>query len=109
MKYELLGFSQEQAVKLGLSVEDLVILRWFVDFLESGKMQEFEHKGEIYVWVNYRYLLDDMPIINCTKKTLARKLQRLVDAGVIEHATIKQGGVFSTYRLGDNFDRLWLN
>ena len=106
MKFTIEGFSQKKAVELGLSSEDLVILRWFVDFQGSDKMIKFTTDDGIYTWVNYNYFLEDMPIIKCNRKNLAAKFQHLVDAGVLKHKTIKQGGTFSVYCFGAAYSKL---
>lgn len=106
MKFTIEGFSQQRAVELGLSVEDLVILRWFVDFWPSPKMVKMESEGKIYALVSYSSFIEQMPIIGCNKRTIARKFQRLVEANVLENTTIKQGGSFSVYRFGSNYDSL---
>ena len=38
MKYTIHGFSQQKAIELGLDDRDLMILRWFVDYKDTGKM-----------------------------------------------------------------------
>ena len=48
MKYTMLGFSQKIAADYGLDLNDLAILRWFVDFKESGNMRSMEMDGDIY-------------------------------------------------------------
>ena len=106
MKFTVNGFSQKKAVELGLSAEDLLILRWFVDFQGSDKMLKFETDDGPYAWVNYKHFLEDMPIVKCNRKNLAAKFQRLVDAGVLKHKTIKQGGTFSVYSFGPAYSGL---
>lgn len=106
MKYTIEGFSQEAAVDMGLCSEDLVLLRWFVDFWCSGKMSKQIHDDTTYAWVNYKTVLEDMPIIRCNKKNLAAKFKRLVEAGVLVNRTIRQNGTFSVYKFGENYDRL---
>ena len=53
MKYTMLGFSQQIAADYGLDLNDLAILRWFVDFKESGNMRSMEIDGDVYYWVFY--------------------------------------------------------
>jgi hypothetical protein len=106
MKYTIMGFSQKRAVELGLSVEDLAILRWFVDFYNTDHMRKFQTEGKEYVLVSYQHFLDDMPIFTCTKKTLATKFKHLVDAGVLEYRLIKDCGTFSVYRIGPEYESL---
>ena len=38
MKYTIEGFSQRNALAMKLSLEDLLFLRWFIDFKEDGEM-----------------------------------------------------------------------
>lgn len=106
MKYTIMGFSQKRAVELGLSVEDLAILRWFVDFYSTDHMRKFQADGKEYVLVSYQHFLEDMPIFTCTKKTLAAKFKHLVDAGVLEYELIKDCGTFSVYRIGQAYESL---
>ena len=53
MKYTMLGFSQQIAADYELDLNDLAILRWFVDFKESGNMRSMEIDGNVYYWVFY--------------------------------------------------------
>ncbi len=106
MKYTILGFNQQKAVELGLGVDDLLIIRWFVDFYSSSKMVKMNVGEKTYVWVNYSKVVEDVPILNMKKDTLYRHLKKICEAGIMEHETIKQGGVFSLYRLADTYDML---
>ena len=85
MKYTIEGFSQEEATKLqktiiendktktiSLDCTDLVLLRWFVDFFQS--MMKVTIDGIQYAWVNYRAVLDDMPLLGLGKRSLFDRL-----------------------------------
>ena len=50
MQFTLSGFSQAEAVRLGLSGDDLYLLRWFVNFKNSGKMVFKIINGEKYLY-----------------------------------------------------------
>lgn len=39
MQFTLSGFSQAEAVRLGLSGDDLYLLRWFVNFKNSSNIK----------------------------------------------------------------------
>lgn len=106
MKYSIEGFGQERAVELGLTAEDLVLLRWFVDFYGTGKMVKHLLPDGVYAWVNYKTVLEQLPIIKCNKRNLATRFERLVAAGVLTHKTIKQGGTFAVYGFGPKYDGL---
>ena len=53
MKYTMLGFSQKSSDELGLDILDLAILRWFIDFKNSGTMKVKRLQGENYYWISY--------------------------------------------------------
>jgi len=99
MKYTILGFSQQHLLNLGLGMDEAMILRWFVDFQGTGRMRPVIHGGKTWLWVNYGGVLEDLPIVGGSAKTISRRFEKLADAGVLEHITIKEGGVFSCFRL----------
>lgn len=106
MKYTIEGFDQRTALEYGLDVADLVILRWFVDFMHSNRIAKVQHEGKEYCWIKYDGLLSDMPILGIKKKMLAIRLKKLVDAGVLSHVTKKDGGTYSLYAIGENYINL---
>ncbi len=107
MKYSIHGFSQPRAVELGLSNDDLLVLRWFVDFCGTGKMQSVVESDGIYYWVNYQSVLDDLPVLRISKDRLYRKhFKALCNAQVLCHKHIKGGGSFSYYGYAVNYETL---
>lgn len=118
MKYTIEGFNQEYALTLTKKVplsngkekiirvdcNDLVILRWFVDFYP--KMMKTEIDGKQYAWVKYQALLEDLPLLNIEKRMLFERLQKLVDFGILSHNNIKSGGNLSYYGFGENYINL---
>lgn len=107
MKYSIHGFYQPRAVELGLTNDDLLVLRWFVDFAGTNKMKTIIEEDGIYYWVNYTSILEDLPVLRISKVTLKRKhFDKLCEANVLKHKHIKQGGSFSYYAYGINYDTL---
>lgn len=106
MKYTIHGFSQEKALELGLDEKDLMILRWFVDYKDTGKMVKKIIDEDIYYWVKYEGILEAFPIVNWKKDTVYRRLTGMAKVGVLKHKTIKQGGVWSYYSLGSEYIKL---
>ena len=106
MKWNVMGFNQQRAVELGLSAEDLLILRWFTDFQGTKRMKRFQDGEESFSLVSYKYFLKDMPIFKCSKRTLASKFRHLVDADVLKYQLVKDSGTFSAYGFGPNYDGL---
>ena len=106
MKYTHLGFSQQVAISMDLDDRDLAILRWFVDFKDSGSMSKKIIDGELYYWVEYEKVVDEYPIFKFKKDTVYRRLKAMSKKGVLIHKTLKQGGVWSYYNLGDRYIEL---
>lgn len=106
MKFTVLGFNQKKAIDLGFDVNDLLIIRWFIDFYHSGKMVKMNVNDKEYVWVNYAKIIEDIPIIGMKKDTIFRRLKKICEAGIMEHETMKQGGTFSLYRLTKEYEQL---
>lgn len=106
MKYTIEGFSQKKAIEYGLDIEDLLILRWIVDFFP--KMSSITIENETYRWINYQKILEDMPILKFnTKDRLYRKLKHMANKGILKHKCIKNNsGTFSYYAFGDNYTEM---
>ena len=65
IKFTVEGFNQIEAIKLGLSTDDLVVLRWFVDYKSTDKMERkyIEKANDLGFWVDYSTLVDALPIL----------------------------------------------
>ena len=107
MKYNIHGFYQPKAVELGLTNDDLLVLRWFVDFTKTAKTKPIIENDNVYYWVNYVTVLNDLPVLRISKTTLKRKhFDKLCEAHILRHKHIRQGGSFSYYTYGANYDKL---
>lgn len=112
MKNSIHGFKQRAAVCIiGLTGDDLMFLRWFVDFSHSPKMKKKLIDGDVYYWINYEAVLKDLPILNVGKYQLRRRiLEHLVDTKVLKHKQVREkgpnGGTFSYYAFGEAYDLL---
>lgn len=106
MKYNLYGYSQQKAIELGLDDRDLMILRWFIDYKDTGKMAKKIINDDVYYWIKYEGIVEAFPIAGWKKDTVYRRLKKLVNAKVLKHETIKQCGVWSYYTIGENYIEL---
>lgn len=103
MKYTIEGFDQQKMCSLGMDGTDAIILRWFVDFWQSGKMARVERNGKTYLWVSYKSCLEDIPIIRINnRQALARRFKKMCDSGLLE-AELKtdSGGTYTCFRLNE--------
>lgn len=104
MKLEIMGFSQQGLMKLGLDNDDAVLLRWFVDYQGSQRMKAIPNPedGKLYFWVNFKKLCEDLPIITQSDRWMARRFDKLVTSGVLaKYSAVGPMGKFSAFRIGD--------
>lgn len=115
MKYTIEGFSQEYALTLKKNIitkygvektikidfTDLVILRWFVDFYPN--MKKMIINGKEYVWLSHKKLLNDLPLLDISKRACIERMQKLVEFEILEYRFVKDGGTFSLYTFGKNY------
>ena len=114
LKYTIEGFNQEYAMTLRKEVEingkkvlkkidctDLVILRWFVDFYPNMKKINIDNRE--YAWLTHGKLLEDIPIIDISKRSFIDRMKKLVEFGILDYKLIKKGGTFSVYTFGENY------
>ncbi|MDQ0149149.1 conserved phage C-terminal domain-containing protein [Eubacterium multiforme] len=107
MKFTFMGFSQAKALELGLDDKDLAILRYFIDFKDSGAMAIKIINDKPYYWLKYESLLSELPILGIKSKiALRRRLKTLVDSGVLDFELVKEGGTFSFYGVGEKYKEL---
>ena len=104
MQFSFLGFSVKKVMEFKLDVKDLAILRYFQDFMKSGKMNYEEVDGVKYYWVSYKNISEEMPFLGLGKRTIMMRMFKLRDLGLLSHYTKKEGGTFSYYTLGDKFN-----
>ena len=106
MKFTILGFSHPAAYDLGLDVNDLAILRWFIDFKESGYMNKKVIDGKEFYLVIYEYVLEDLPILYIKKDAVYRRFKKMCDKKILERRTINEGGKFPYFAIDENYAKL---
>lgn len=105
MKYTIFEFNQEKAVEYNLDIEDLLLLQWITDF--TTRIPAKIINEEKYYWIKYEELLKDLPILRFSSKDrLYRKLNELVQKGILIHQTVRVGGTYSYYGFGENYSKL---
>lgn len=102
----MLGFSQQIAADYGLDLNDLAILRWFVDFKESGNMRSMKIDGDVYYWVFYEKISEELFIIKLQKSAIYKRLKKMCDCDILKKKTVSCGGNYSYFALGENYEEL---
>ncbi len=106
MKYTIHGFNQEKLIEYELDSIDALILRYFIDFKDSGSMVSEAIEGETYYWLKYEGILKELPVLKIKKDSIYRRLKKMCEAGVLKHRTMKRYGTYSFYSLGKNYVNL---
>lgn len=92
------GFKQDKAVALGLTNDDLLVLRWVVDFFNTSKMTVVLIDGKQFFWVNYATVAADLPILRQEKRTIARgRFGNLCKSGVLECRILDDNASYYCY------------
>ena len=115
MDLNVLGFNQEKVIKIKnikiekrknaekeiiqtLEIEDLYLLNRLFNFRGSAKTANAIIDGKVFFWINYKTLLENMPILNMTKETLMNKFKKYVDMKLIERKQMyEKDGIKGTY------------
>lgn len=93
-------------IKIKGGVNDLAILRWFVDFKESGNMRSMKIDGDVYYWVFYEKISEELFIIKLQKSAIYKRLKKMCDCDILKKKTVSCGGNYSYFALGENYEEL---
>jgi hypothetical protein len=101
MRYTIHGFSQQRAIELGIDNDDLLLLRWLVDFSATGEMKNVVIENQIYYWVHYDSICKELPIISHKKDTIYRRIKQMVDKNILcQYTQRDKSGTYSYYGFG---------
>ena len=90
MRYTICLFQQDELVALGLDSSDAVMLRWVVDFFATDKMAVKIHEDRIFFWVNYKTVIEELPILGITnKEIIARRFDKWEKVGLVKKLLVK--------------------
>lgn len=109
MKYTVEGFSQKSLIQYGLDEKDALILRYFIDFKDSGKMKMKIINKTPYYWLKGSALLEQLPILRINNiDVLRRRLKKMTSCGILMHEHVLEGGSYAFYAIGENYENLLL-
>lgn len=122
MRYSILGFSQKMVCSLTktikrdgkadlvlkLDMTDLLILRQLADFPNRKKTKKQIIDDKLFFWVDYKELLEELPILDIKKQALRDRLDKMVELNVLEKAVVNfdRLGSATCFRMGDNYETL---
>jgi hypothetical protein len=123
MKYSILGFNQEEVLKckttidvngkekeVCIDVNDLLILQCVADFMNRRHIYKYMINDKMYFAIQYKALLEDLPILNIGKQALRDRIDKLVLFNLLEKETIRnEQGSFVVFRIGERYEHLVYN
>lgn len=121
MKYNILDFNQEKVLSLRkeiksegnkvktikLDIIDLHILQVLSDFMNRAKIIKYTIDDKTFFSVQYKVILDDLPILDIKQQALSDRLKKMAELEVIENRVVRnQSGSYSVFRMGKNYESL---
>lgn len=77
MKIGIYDFDSKVSKDLGFDSIDVLILEWFIRFINSGNMVTKEIDGDEYYWIKYDALINDLYLTGVnTKESIHKRLKR---------------------------------
>ena len=110
MKKIICGYSQQAAIDFGLDLKDLQILIQIHDFIKLGYIYSKEIDGERFYWIKSSFLLSEIPLLEIkSSDVLRRRLKRLTELKILDYRLVKDKGLFTFYRFGENYKLLFVH
>ncbi|MTI48246.1 MAG: hypothetical protein FH761_10415 [Firmicutes bacterium] len=111
MKYTIYGFNQEKLLENDLKIIDAQLLRFFIDFKDSGAMATETFGDEVYYWVKYEKVIKELPILNLKKSdSVYRRFKKLAKCDILKHKTKRNAtGTYSFFTVGPKYFELISN
>ena len=117
MKHTIEGFSQKAArdfkktvlinskkSTLKIDVIDLMILRWFAD--RYPVLEKFYVDDKEYSWVNYKSIMEYMPLLQIQEIPFYKRMQKMVYFGILDQLNRGVSDPLPYYRFGDGYNKL---
>lgn len=92
MKTNIMGFEQTAIIDAKLNGNDVIVLRTMVDMIDSERFATREIEGEVFTWINYQLLVEDLPMISDKIDTFKKIVTKLVNNGFLDRKVKKAIG-----------------
>ena len=87
-----MGFEQTAIMDAKLNGNDVIVLRTMVDMINSERLATREIEGEVFTWINYQLLVEDLPMISNKIDTFKKIVTKLVNNGFLDREVKKAIG-----------------
>ena len=130
MDLNVLGFNQEKVIKIKnikiekrkntekeitqtLGIDDLYILNRLFSFRGSLKTINKIIDNKVFFWINYKTLLENMPILDMNTESLGKRFKKYEEMGLIERAKENEAngikGCFSFVHITGRLEDIKIN
>ena len=99
MRYSIYGYNQNKLMEYELDGNDALLLRAVIDIYSSSseKLSYIFLDEEKYVWLTYKYISQEMPILGSIR-TIIRKIDNLIKKEILKKVVINsKNGTAGTY------------
>ena len=69
-------------------------------------MRSMEIDGDVYYWVFYEKISEELFIIKLQKSAIYKRLKKMCDCDILKKKTVSCGGNYSYFALGENYQEL---
>lgn len=95
---------KESEKRIAIDATDLLILDWFTKFYPNMKKRVID--GKEYGWVKRSKVLEDLPILRITEKSVGERFRKLVHFNLLDYKVVFEGGKSCYFRHGESFPQL---
>ncbi len=102
MRDFIFEFEQEQALKFGLKLNELLLLDYMFKFFTSDQIRKRQKGDRLYCKLTYNKVLTDLPILRIKERQLRNMIIQLENKGFVERLSELKNQMY----LYVDFDRL---
>lgn len=98
----------EKQVEIKLDLQDLLILKQIADFPNRKAITKVIIQDEIFFWVSYKQLIEELPILDIGKQALSDRLDKMSKLGLLKRTfqTIGGNSNMTFFKMGDAYESL---
>ena len=103
MKLTIFDYNQQAALSYNLDINDLLLLKWFVDMKATGDLKQLIVDDHPYYLIQEEQILTDLPIIVLNNSiSIGERLAKLCECGVL-----MKGSDNEYYNVGQSYINLF--
>ena len=94
MRYQIFRLQQEGLMKLGLNVEEALLLDWLLNWKDGSNMERIVIGDDLAYWVNYSKVIEELPILfKAPKSDSVEDIEKCKKANTTKVARMLKGNL----------------